>query len=422
MNNLIEYAKKIKLDLEVKKTTTYHEELRVLNDEIKQNDTANLDYYNIKTIIKNKWVSISTEDISDIQQIIKELEDNANIIDNQDEDFLAQNTILGNRQGIDYLNINKIKEDLLELNNYKKQFPHIFNIDSILENSYKSIDIINTKDIALYDESSLKSIYISVTVKKDDLVSEVSDYYLFKEYSKQEMNDFFLKVVNDAINRLEEQSINTKRYQVIINNSSMYAILKTFQNMFSAQNINKSLSLLSDSFNKLVFSHLVNIVEMPESSEYFGHKLFDSEGNRCLNKTIIKDGVFVSKLYDNKSALKDNTKSTGNADGVNNMFLVPGKSSFNDLVKNMDNGVIITDLSGLHSGVNTSTGDMSLDAKGYLVENGQITKALKSILLSANIKEVLGNVKMIGNDLKFYSTNIGSPSILVENIMIVGED
>ena len=120
-------------------------------------------------------------------------------------------------------------------------------------------------------------------------------------------------------------------------------------------------------------------------------------------------------------ALKENLISTGNADGVSNMYLVPGNNSFNDLIKKMSNGVIVTDLSGMHSGVNTITGDMSLDAKGYLVENGVITKPLKAILLSANLFEILNNVKLIGNDLRFWSTNVGSPSILCDNIMIVGE-
>ena len=55
------------------------------------------------------------------------------------------------------------------------------------------------------------------------------------------------------------------------------------------------------------------------------------------------------------------------------MYLMPGFLSFDELVKKLNNGVIITDLKGLHSGVNTVTGDMSLEAKGYLVENGIIT-------------------------------------------------
>lgn len=422
MNNLIKKAKEMGIELEIKKTSNHYEELRVLNESIKQADTSKIDTFEIKAKFFDKWVSISTEDISDADEIINTLKENANALDNIDEDFLANEDIVGERLDFKELNIDIVKQDLIDLYNYKNKYKEIFNIDCILENNSKTIEILNTKDIHLLDKTNLKSIYIGVTVKKGELVSESSDYYLFKEYNKKEMNEFFISVVTDAINRLEEKSIITNKYNIIINNNSMYNILKTFQNMFFAQSINKGLSLLNNDFNKQVFSKLINIVEMPESLEYFGHKLFDGEGNRCLNKTIVKDGVFVNKLYDNKEAIKEGIKSTGNAGGVNNMYLVPSNYTFNELVSKLDNGIIITDLSGLHSGVNTITGDMSLDAKGYLVENGKITKPLKSILLSANIKEVLGNVKMIGNDLKFYSTNIGSPSILVENIMIVGEN
>ena len=199
------------------------------------------------------------------------------------------------------------------------------------------------------------------------------------------MIDFFESLLDDAIKRLNETSVKSEKYNVIVNNNSMYLILKTFKDMFMAKTINKGVSLLSNSFGKEIFSPLVNIVEEPESKDYFGRKLFDSEGNKCINKSLIDNGKFVNKLYDNKEALKENLLSTGNADGVSNMYLVPGNSSFKELVKEMKDGVIITDLSGMHSGVNTITGDMSLDAKGYLVENGNITKPLKAILLSANL-------------------------------------
>lgn len=422
MINLINKAKNIGWDLEVKETLNKYLQLRILNDEVKQFESSDINYYNVKAIIFNKWVSLSCEDISNQDEIISELEKNALILDNEDKDFLASNNLVCDEENRTSLNIDMIRNDLLELNNYREKYNNIFNIDCILEHNFKSVEILNTLGNTLKDESEFKSIYISVSVKENDKISEASDYYLFKEYERLEMINFFEKLLDDAIRRLNEQSVKTGKYSVIINNNSMYLILKTFKDMFMAKTINKGISLLANKFNENIFSPLINIVEEPESNEFFGKKLFDSEGNRCINKKIIENGKFVTKLYDNKEAIKENCISTGNADGVNNMYLVPGNCSLDDMVKDMKDGIIITDLSGLHSGVNTITGDMSLDAKGYLVENGCITRALKSILLSANLFEILNNVKLIGNDLKFYSTNVGSPSILCDNIMIVGEN
>lgn len=421
MINLINKAKSKSLDLEIKKTFNQFLELRILNDEVKQFESSDITYYNVKAIINNKCVTVACENLGNADEIIDELEKSSVILDNDDKDFLAKsNLVYEDREDLS-LNYDEIREDLLDLNNYRKKYKNIFNIDSILESSYKNVEIINTLDANLKDENGFNSIYISVSIKENDKISEASDYYLFKKYDKKDMIDFFEKLLDDAIKRLNEISIKSDKYKVIINNNSMYLILKTFKDMFMAKNINKGVSLLANSFEKEIFSPLINIIEEPESKEFFGRKLFDSEGNKCINKSLIKNGKFVNKLYDNKEALKENLISTGNADGVSNMYLVPGNNSFNDLIKKMSNGVIVTDLSGMHSGVNTITGDMSLDAKGYLVENGVITKPLKAILLSANLFEILNNVKLIGNDLRFWSTNVGSPSILCDNIMIVGE-
>ena len=421
MINLINVAKEKNIDLEIKKTFNQYLQLRILNDEVKQYESSNLTSYNVKAFINNKFVSLSCESLDNYDEIIQELENNSQIIDNDDKDIMASNNLVyedGNR--ID-LNLDEIRKDLLELNNYRENYKNIFNIDSILENNFKIIEIQNTLGNCLKDESGFYSIYINVSVKENDLISDSSDYYLFKEYKKEDMIDFFEGLLHDAIKRLNEVSIKSDKYNVLINNNSMYLILKTFKDMFMAKNINKGVSLLANSFEKCVFSSLINIVEEPESKEFFGRKLFDSEGNRCVNKKLVENGKFINKLYDNKEAIKEGLISTGNADGVSNMYLVPGDNSFNDLVSEMKDGVIITDLSGLHSGVNTITGDMSLDAKGYLVENGVITKPLKSILLSANLFEIMNSVKFIGNDLRFWSTNVGSPSIMCDNIMIVGE-
>lgn len=421
MIKLINVAKEKNMDLEIKKTFNQYLQLRILNDEVKQYESSNLTSYNVKAFINNKFVSLSCESLDNCDEIIQELENNSQIIDNDDKDIMASNNLVyedGNR--ID-LNLDEIRKDLLELNNYREKYENIFNIDSILEKNVKIIEIQNTLGNCLKDERGFNSIYISVSVKEKDLISDASDYYLFKEYKKEEMIDFFEGLLNDAIKRLNETSIKSDKYSVIINNNSMYLILKSFKDMFAAKNINKGVSLLANSFEKCVFSSLINIVEEPESKEFFGRKLFDSEGNRCVNKKLVENGKFINKLYDNKEAIKEGLISTGNADGVSNMYLVPGDNSFNDLVSEMKDGVIITDLSGLHSGVNTITGDMSLDAKGYLVENGVITKPLKSILLSANLFEIMNSVKFIGNDLRFWSTNVGSPSIMCDNIMIVGE-
>ena len=392
-----------------------------MNDEIKQFELSDIISYQIKAIVGNKTVKFKSEDISDTNKIIDIIESNVLILDNEDKDFLAKESIKGEnlkRTNIDIENIRKI---LLDLAKYKQKYPNLVNIDSILDIYTNEIRICNTNNVYLEDTISSNHFYMNVSVRSELRDADSSDYQLFKELKKEDIINLFETLYEDAFNRLNEESIKSKKENIIIKNNCMYDLLNTFKEAFFAKNINKGISLLNNSYKKQVFSPLINIVEDPLNDEYPGKRLFDNEGTKCIYKNIVENGKFTTKLYDIKEAIKDGVQSSGNADGVHNMYLVPSKKTFDELVCTLNNGIVITDLSGLHSGVNPITGDISLDAKGYLVENGKLTTPLNAILLTANIFEILNNVKYIGNDLRFGSTKVGSPSILCENIMIVGE-
>ena len=192
--------------------------------------------------------------------------------------------------------------------------------------------------------------------------------------------------------------------------------------MFYAESINKKTSPLVDKFQEKIFSDKITIVEDPTNEKYIGKSLFDNDGVKTYYKKIVENGKFITKLYDRKTALKEDVLSTGNASGVRNAYLVPGEKSYKELIEQLKDGIIIENIEGLHAGLNTLTGDISLQATGFLVKNAKIVKALNMIILSTNIFELLNNVVEIGNDLEFFGEVSGAPSLLVSDITIVGKE
>ena len=200
----------------------------------------------------------------------------------------------------------------------------------------------------------------------------------------------------------------------------MNKILKAFSEMFKKELIDKNLSPLMDKINTKVFSDKINIVEDPTNEKLVGKRLFDNEGVTTYYKEIVSNGKFITSLYDNKTAKKDNVKSTGNSYGVRNLYIVPGDLSEKELITKLDNGIYIDNVTGLHAGINFLTTNISLQSAGYTIKNGKKDKALKMIILSTTLFELLNNVIEIGNNLEFYSSTCGSPSILFKNISIAG--
>ena len=86
--------------------------------------------------------------------------------------------------------------------------------------------------------------------------------------------------------------------------------------------------------------------------------------------------------------------------------------------------MFITDVAGLHSGLNPVSGDFSLSANGYRIVNGKIDSPVNQITIAGNFFEVLNNIDEIASDLKFGAPMLGyfgSPSIKLKKLSISGE-
>ncbi|MDZ5035223.1 metallopeptidase TldD-related protein, partial [Clostridium perfringens] len=132
-----------------------------------------------------------------------------------------------------------------------------------------------------------------------------------------------------------------------------------------------------------------------------------------------------------KTANKGNTKSTGNGFknsygspvGVSptNLYLKNGEKSFDELLKEVGEGLIITDFAGLHSGANSITGDFSLAAKGFYIKDGKKDYPVEQITVAGNFFNLLKDIEEVGNDLKFPMSSIGSPSVKISELSVAGK-
>ncbi|HEY5593574.1 MAG TPA: metallopeptidase TldD-related protein, partial [Nitrospiria bacterium] len=65
------------------------------------------------------------------------------------------------------------------------------------------------------------------------------------------------------------------------------------------------------------------------------------------------------------------------------------------------------------------TGDYSRGAVGLWIENGELTYPVEEITIAGNLKEILMNIEMIGNDLEFRST-VASPTLKLSRMTVAG--
>jgi PmbA protein len=123
-----------------------------------------------------------------------------------------------------------------------------------------------------------------------------------------------------------------------------------------------------------------------------------------------------------------NLKPTGNASrsyqgnpgvGSTNLYIKNGDTSPADIIKSVKSGLYLDRVGG--QGMNSTTGDFSMGANGYWIENGEITHAVQEITVAGNVLKMLNNVKAVGNDLSFKLGTTASPTLLVSEITVGGE-
>lgn len=148
-----------------------------------------------------------------------------------------------------------------------------------------------------------------------------------------------------------------------------------------------------------------------------GSANFDSEGVMVKEANLVNNGVMQNYLLDSYAARKLGLQTTGHASGVHNLTLRDTGKTFDDCIKTMHQGLLVSELMG--HGVNTVTGDYSRGAAGFWVENGEIQYPVEEITIAANLKDMFQGIVEIGDDIDMRG-NIRTGSILLENMTIGG--
>jgi PmbA protein len=105
-------------------------------------------------------------------------------------------------------------------------------------------------------------------------------------------------------------------------------------------------------------------------------------------------------------------------------YIQPGEMEASALQAKLGDGLIITDLMGLHSGLSAISGDFSLKADGKLVKDGKVVQVVEGITVAGNFLTMLQAVEAVANDLKFalpQSAYCAAPSLLVSALTVAGE-
>ncbi|MBQ4263996.1 MAG: TldD/PmbA family protein [Clostridia bacterium] len=297
---------------------------------------------------------------------------------------------------------------------------------TVVASSGETFALRNSLGLNLSHRSNMIYAYASCLAKEGE--SAATGFKILWGYSMEDVKPFDVAdgCAKDALDKLGAGKLSSGARPVIIRNNAMADLLSTFSGVFSADNAQKGMSLLSGKEGQAVASEAVTLTDDPLMPWGLGSCPFDREGAATLTKNVIENGVLTTLLHNRKTARKAGVKTTGNAAGSgrvapSNMYIKPGEQTLDMLLAAMGSGLLITEVSGLHAGANPVSGDFSLLSRGFEVVGGKIVRAVEQFTVAGNFYELLKNVTAVADDLLFEGSPIGSPSVAVSQLNIAGE-
>ena len=148
-----------------------------------------------------------------------------------------------------------------------------------------------------------------------------------------------------------------------------------------------------------------------------GSQCFDSEGVNTETLSLVNSGVLKNYFVDTYNGKKLKLKSNGRSGGSTNLYFENGNISFEDLLKSHPKMLYITETIG--HGTNLVTGDYSVGATGFLIEDGEFKYPVNEITIAGNFNDMFKNITL-ANDLEFkYSVN--SPTMMIDGMTVAGK-
>ncbi|KJF99357.1 metalloprotease PmbA [Photobacterium leiognathi] len=221
-----------------------------------------------------------------------------------------------------------------------------------------------------------------------------------------------------TVGRVDAQKLTTREAPVMFAADVATGLFGHLVMGISGANLYRKSSFLVDKLGEQIFPEWLNISERPHILRGMASTPFDSEGLATYDREIIQDGVLQTYLLTSYAARKMNMQPTGHAGGIHNWMVKSTGESFEQMLKKMDRGLLVTELMG--QGVNIVTGDYSRGAAGFWVENGQIQFPVSEITIAGNLKDMMQNIVAIGNDTETRSQML-TGSMLLDSMKIAGD-
>ena len=425
-------------ECEISVTSSYSLSFSLFHGEIDSYETNSSSFFMARGIYKGKMGAVTSDVYTKdspklfVDAIIK----NASVIESDEPVFIFK----GSEK---YKKVNTFNRDLEKIS-VDEKLKKLYQLEDLIRKADKRITevqtvgyqeasssstIMNSHGLKLSQKNNDYAYYGGAVAKDGDQVKTGFDIFLSNDFSKVDIEKLAKSIVEETVSQLGGEACDSATYKAVLAPEVISAFMGAYIGSAIAEDVQKNSSLFVGKLHEKVASNKVTIECRPVERTLFA-RWFDDEGVATKNFPIIKNGTLETYLYNLTTAAKDGVESTGNGavGGGSKVYtspwftvMKPGKKTQEELFKEVDNGVYITEVSGLHSGLNPRSGNFSLQSTGFMIENGKLTHPLDIITVNGNLVDLFKSINAVGSDSKEFLSARRCPSVMVKKLNVSGK-
>jgi PmbA protein len=307
----------------------------------------------------------------------------------------------------------------------------VFPIEGGAGAGYVSNAVANSNGIAAFDEGTVVECSLATVAKEGNTVTPVCFEFSAQRSLNVDPEWVGKEAARLTLSSLKTKRVETKNYKLIFTQFALQDLLYyTLINAVKADSVERDQSPFKNKLDTKVGSETVTMQDDGLLPGGLRTGIFDAEGVPHRKTSVIEKGVLKNFLYDNYTANKQGKESTGNASRAGylstpdieatNFRIMPGTTSPEDMLGEVDDGLMVSYLQGAHSS-NPVSGEFSVVATpAWKIRKGKIEHATRGVMLAGNIFELLKNVTVVANNERQMGQLV-APWLLVENVRVIGK-
>jgi PmbA protein len=239
------------------------------------------------------------------------------------------------------------------------------------------------------------------------------------------------EAVERAVRLLGASKAGSERLTVLLDPYVTSQLLGVIAEMLSGESVLKGRSPFAGRVGELIAAPSVTLVDDATDAASPSASDTDGEGLACRTVPLVAEGRLQGFLHNAYTGRASGAASTGSAQrpsprgapgvGPHVVKLQPGDESPEQLMARVGDGLLVQELSGLHSGVNPVSGDLSVGVEGQRIRGGAPAEGIREVTIGSTLQRMLTDVVGIGDDLTHFPWESTGVSLAIADVTMSGQ-